>query len=192
VRESTLIYDCEIVRAIPPNGNTPRLEGVEYCGGWGDYAGMGISVACAWDLWEDRPYVFMQCGFRDFLLLCEKHERLVTFNGHAFDEPLCKAHAIPLQHSYDLLVEVRLASGQPATFTPGRTRGGYTLGALAEANLGVGKCGDGASAPILWQQGKRSEVINYCLQDVLLTRDLYLMRKRIADPTRAMWLTLRD
>jgi len=45
---NTIIYDIEIAKAIPSKSE-PKEEGVEYCKGWGDHAGMGIACLCAHD-----------------------------------------------------------------------------------------------------------------------------------------------
>jgi hypothetical protein len=37
------IYDLEIAKAIPPKVDADRLPGIEYCGGWTDYANMGVA-----------------------------------------------------------------------------------------------------------------------------------------------------
>lgn len=56
---------------------------------------------------------------------------------------------------------------------------GYGLDAVCETNFGMRKTGNGALAPILWQQGKRGQVIDYCLQDVKMERTLLdLIRDR--------------
>jgi hypothetical protein len=47
---------------------------------------------------------------------------------------------------------------------------GYGLDAVSIANGVGGKSGNGALAPVLWQQGKRGAVIDYCLRDVMLTK----------------------
>lgn len=39
--------------------------------------------------------------------------------------------------------------------------------------VGKGKSGNGELAPILWQDGKHQQVIDYCLNDVKLLRSLY-------------------
>ena len=50
---------------------------------------------------------------------------------------------------------------------------GYGLDACCNAN-GIGsKTGNGALAPIDWQQGRIGSVIDYCLQDIKLTEQLF-------------------
>ena len=160
-----LIYDCEIIKAIPTK---ERIPGIEYCSGWNDHANMGISVICAYDYRNDRYRVFLDDGFRDFEELAGDRT-LVSFNGISFDDRLCKANGIDVETRYDLLVEVWAANDLgPKYAYPSHY--GYGLGDLAQKNLGLDKTGQGALAPVLWQQGKRGAVIDYCLQDVHLTK----------------------
>ena len=50
---------------------------------------------------------------------------------------------------------------------------GFGLDAICKAN-GLGeKSGDGATAAVLWQKGKHQEVIDYCENDIRLTRKLF-------------------
>ena len=130
---NAIIYDCEIIRCIPPRDGI-RNDDLAYCDGWHDYEGMGISVIGAYD------YV----------------------------------------------------TGQPPFYIPRKTRAGYSLDALALANLGQAKTGHGALAPELWQQGRYHEVIRYCLNDVWLTKQLFDKRKSLIDPTNGEKLCLMD
>ena len=52
-----VVYDCEIICAIPDK-KVPNARDLQYCGGWGDYAGMGISVLAAVDVETQVPRVF--------------------------------------------------------------------------------------------------------------------------------------
>jgi hypothetical protein len=163
-----LVYDAEILNAIPEKGMAP-LEGIRYCQGWGDKVGMGVSVICAysWDI--GRPRVFLQDNFEEFKALAEDPETLlVGFNNHAFDDPLIRAAlgiTLDERRSWDLLRAYRVARGQD----PGYIAGGANLDKLCKANFLPGKSGSGAFAPILWQKGKYGQVIDYCLSDCYQT-----------------------
>ena len=40
-----LIYDCEIIKAVPIDyKNEAPIEGIEYCKGWDDHKNMGIRL----------------------------------------------------------------------------------------------------------------------------------------------------
>lgn len=184
-----LIYDCEIIRCIPSG---EMEEGLDYCKGWDDFEGMGISVIGCWDLKEDIPRVFLADNFQDFQALVDAREHIGGFNSVSFDDNLCRANGLSVETTYDLLCEVRVASGQPPLYTPGLTRGGYSLDALAKANLAISKSGSGDLAPKLWQRGQYGAVIDYCLRDVMLTKRLFQKRDHITDPIDGSPLCLRE
>jgi hypothetical protein len=162
---------------------------------------MGISVIGTWrnfDLVTLLGQVFAiplsfgkyqafinQVQFYKFQLLSAHCDQLIGFNSIGFDDKLCHANGLVINTDFDLLCEVRIASGQPPFYTEGITRSGYSLEALALANLGQGKTGSGELAPKLWQMGHQDKVIKYCLNDVKLLKQLYFrfLRHGLIDPT---------
>ncbi|HVA19345.1 MAG TPA: ribonuclease H-like domain-containing protein [Solirubrobacteraceae bacterium] len=174
-----LVYDIEIGRAILGR-NDATEPGIEYCAGWHDYANMGISVIGAYDYAEDRARVFCRDNALEFKRVIERSDILVGFNNLAFDNKVIEACWGPdLQlpegwqaKCYDLLVEIWGAAGLPPQFHP-RTHGGYGLDAMAMENFQTHKTGNGALAPAMWQRGQLGEVIDYCLNDIRLTKQLF-------------------
>lgn len=190
-----LIYDIEIVKAIPTS-KEPLIEGIEYCGGWHDHANMGISVIGAFDYSENRYRVFCKDNFIEFMELCAESDLLVTFNGLSFDDKVIAATigAMPNVRPYDLLVEVWAAHGLGPQFRY-PSHAGFGLDACCEANFDMNKSGNGALAPVLWQQGKIAQVIDYCLNDVRLTKQLFeavLLKGEILCPKTRQWIKMRD
>jgi hypothetical protein len=177
MQSTALVYDIEIVNGVPDRDGT-RLEGYKYCEGWHDHAGMGISVIGAYDYAEDRYRVFCADNFEAFLTLCAERAPLVSFNGLAFDDKVIDAEmapdigVMPPSTRYDILVEIWRAAGLAPRFG-GKSHGGYGLDAMGEANFGIRKSGNGALAPILWQDGRVGEVIDYCLNDIRMTKRLF-------------------
>lgn len=186
-----LVYDCEIVKAIPSSKEKP-VSGIEYCNGWRDFQNMGISVIGAYDYESDRYRVFLEDGFEEFRDLVQERTA-VAFNGRAFDDQLITANGMPPSVTYDPLVEIWAGAGLGPTFEfP--THGGYGLDAVCHANFGIRKTGNGAMAPILWQQGKHGRVIDYCLQDVKMERmllDQIIATGRIMCPKTGGTLEIR-
>lgn len=169
-----LVYDCEIVNAIPGKG--PRESGIEYCEGWRDFDNMGISCVGAWCS-KHGPRVFLQDNSAELQRAFDEADVLVSFNGLAFDNPLLAANGISIgnpERCYDLLAEIWRADGLAPEYQGG-SHAGYGLDACALANFGRGKTGNGALAPVLWQRGNRGAVIDYCLRDVELTRLLFTL-----------------
>src|SRR5690349_19210948 len=100
-----LIYDVEIVRCIPDR-EKPRVPDLEYCDGWTDYKGMGVSVVCAYVVEERNVRVFLEDNLAEFEALA-RDQVLVGFNNHGFDDHVLAAAGIAWLGSYDLLAEIR-------------------------------------------------------------------------------------
>lgn len=180
-----IIYDCEIIKAICGK-NEERLQGIKYCDGWSDHAGMGISVICVYDYATGRYRVFCADNFDEFQELVNKTDMVVGFNSIGFDNKLCAANGlnIPAEKTYDLLAEIWAGAGLTKTFKF-QTHTGFGLEACCEANFGLKKTGNGATAPVDWQRGKIGKVIDYCLNDIFLTKmllDLVISNGAICDP----------
>jgi len=180
-----LVYDIEICKAILGKNNRP-MTGVEYCEGWHDHKRMGVSCVCCYDYIENRYRTFMEDNMEDFVLLVESRRTLVGFNNIGFDNKVI-AYAVPKgnddpkklpgwtmptdpvnvekylnKKSYDILAEIRNAGG-----------GWCSLDAMVKANnLATGKTGNGALAPVWYQQGRIGKLVDYCLADVWLTKKL--------------------
>jgi hypothetical protein len=175
-----LIYDCEIAYAIPNRGEEP-IPGIKYCKGWHDHVGMGISCIGVYDYATDRYRVFLRDNLQEFAELVKTEQPLISYNGIGFDNKLLAAFNIniPAEHCYDILAELWKAAG------PGRHKG-FKLDQVCAAALGVHKSGSGALAPVLWQQVKLGQVIDYCLNDVAMTKKLFdylrVNHGRIPDP----------
>lgn len=169
-----LLYDVEIERPVPDDRRRDREPGIEYCKGWKDYTGMGVAVVCAWDWHENAYRVFLKDNLYELQNLIVRHDLVVGFNNHRFDDPLMRAHGviIPKEKSYDLLTEILRANGNEC-FSPNACAG-YGLDAVARANGGKGKSGRGDLAPVLWQRGCRGAVIDYCMRDVYLLKSLLM------------------
>lgn len=187
MHNNALIYDIEIIKAVPDK-KMPKIEGLEYCAGWHDHANMGISVIGAYDYAENRYRVFCKDNFDEFAKLLAVRRPLVTFNGLNFDnrviDAVMKIGYEPDEGDYDILVEMWRAAGLGPQFKfP--THVGFSLDAVCKVNFGTEKSGSGGKAPIDWQAGRIGTVIDYCLNDVKLTKQLYdiiLMTGLLLDP----------
>lgn len=185
-----IIYDCEIIKGILGKNDTPE-PGIEYCEGWRDFENMGISVICAYDYRDDRYRSFLKDNFGEFEDLVNlSFGPIIGFNSLAFDNMLCAANGInvPVEKSYDILVEIWAGAGLGAAFEyPSHM--GFGLDAVASANFGDHKKGHGAMAPIDWQRGNYGAVIDYCLSDVHLTKkvlDKIIRQGALRDPRNSV------
>ena len=188
-----LIYDCEIIKAIR-DPKKVDLAHIEYCNGWDDYENMGISVIGVnfIDIELDNITshsntslsVLDLYSFQDGL---DVTDVLVGFNNQSFDDKLLKANGFIIPDTvvnYDLLAEIWEGAGLGREFVY-PTHAGFGLDAICKAN-GLGeKSGDGVNAAVLWQKGEHQKVIDYCENDIKLTRklfDLIQEKGEIKDP----------
>ena len=174
-----VVYDIEIVKGIRSR-KEKGIEGIEYCKGWHDHANMGISVIGAFDSKESRYRVFCEDNFDEFFDLVSQRDLAVSFNGIGFDNKVLDLRITgkcmsELCEQYDILREIWISAKLNPDKFYWRTHGGYGLDDMAEANGLGSKSGHGALAPVQWQRGETGTVIDYCLQDVHLTRDLFDM-----------------
>jgi len=174
-----LIYDCEIEKLIPPK-DEPLDPNFDYCGGWGDYAGMGISVISAFDYTDGFPRIFFKDSIEELWKLMDKADIIAGFNSKHFDNKLMAAHGyeIPEEKTYDLFLEIKEAAGAH------KFAKGYNLDNCCLVNLGHTKSGTGDQAPKLWQRGHFGAVADYALRDIMLESRLLdlCMKQPILDP----------
>lgn len=170
-----LVYDLEIKKAILGKRETP-IEGIDYCDGWHDHAGMGISCLCAYDYGENRYRVFCDDNMNEFQELLRVRKIHVTFNGVNFDTKVVRANDLEIPETalqYDILREVWKAHGLDPDCFNFRTHVGYSLDDCCRANGFPVKTGNGALAPVQWQRGMRGTVIDYCQNDVEMTKTFF-------------------
>jgi len=167
-----IIYDCEIIKGIARD-EEGKLPDIKYCKGWGDFGQMGISCICAYDYAAERYRVFLEDNFDAFRKLIESTDLIIGFNSHRFDDLLCKANNIivPEAKSWDLLAEIWVGAGLSREYEY-PSHNGYGLEDMGMANFKRAKVGNGAMAPVAWQRGYHGSVIDYCMDDVVLTKML--------------------
>lgn len=163
-----LVYDLEIVNMIPDR-NGFMFPKYSYCRGWQDHKGMGISVIGYWSSKDESLYYTLDPEV--FGVVAAQHDLIVGFNSASFDDNVLAVNRVNVQTGYDLLEQVRIAAGFDKSYQSVPSGYSYKLDAIAKAN-GMAKMGSGELAPQLWQDGKKQEVIEYCLHDVEITVDL--------------------
>jgi hypothetical protein len=194
------IYDLEIAKAIPPKADTDRLPGIEYCGGWADYANMGIAcwALCFLDTedWNISEPIggtainqFGEPGGRFLaheLISCGLSSIPIGgFNSKKFDDQLLEEFGFSANTSdFDILEMVLEAAGMAEIkyweLEPKRS---YSLAQIANAN-GYQKTLSGEQAPIEWQRGNKEVVIDYCKNDVRIAAMTLqrLLQETLMDP----------
>jgi hypothetical protein len=163
-----IVIDAEIKKGILNKKEMP-LEGIEYCDGWRDFANMGVSVVCTYDIHTHLTRTFLEEDF-DELRLYLGDQPTAGFNTRRFDLPLLEHHGITVNQArhLDVLERIWVTLGLDPDNFDWRTHGGWSLDAIMTATFGLAKSGHGAMAPVWWQQGRKGRVIDYCGRDVWL------------------------
>jgi DEAD/DEAH box helicase domain-containing protein len=134
-------------------------------GGWNRAEKMGVSCAV---LYDSRSGQFHDYSQDRIDMLCghlSELDRVVGFNLIRFDYRVLAGlsdfdfYSLP---TVDILAKVHEVLGYR-----------LSLDHLAQNTLGVQKTADGLMALQWWQQGEMGKIIEYCTQDVRVTRDLY-------------------
>lgn len=152
-------YDLEIATPIPERDGQPD---------W-DYARRGkcgLSVLVIWDSETGRPHFYDEHNLAAGLTHLNSCDLIVSWNGLQFDTPVIEAltKGKVTAPQYDILDHCWRALGSK--------KKGYRLGEVATRTIGMGKTGQGDSAPKLVAEGRWAELYDYCLNDVYLTREL--------------------
>jgi DEAD/DEAH box helicase domain-containing protein len=137
---------------------------VQDVGGWDHVDKLGISVACAYDSKTDQFTSYTEDKLKDLIELCE--ERLVVgYNIRGFDLPVMVPYGLDPKKLdvFDIMYDLEALTRQRF----------LKLDYVAKGTLGIGKSADGLQAVEWWKQGQVQKIIDYCIQDVKVTRDVF-------------------
>ena len=137
---------------------------VQDVGGWGHIDKLKISVACAYDSKTQEYLSFKENEISRLNDLCE--ERLVIgYNIRGFDLIILQAYGLTLEKLdvFDIMYDVQTLTRQKF----------LKLETLAQGTLNVGKSADGLMAVEWWKKGEIDKIIQYCKQDVQVTKDIF-------------------
>lgn len=137
---------------------------VQEVGGWDNVAQLGISIACAYDSKTDEFLSYRENELKKLIDLCE--ERLVIgYNIRGFDLPVMVPYGLDPKKLdvFDIMYDLEALTRQRF----------LKLEAVARGTLGTGKSADGLMAVEWWKTGQVQKIIDYCIQDVRVTRDVF-------------------
>jgi DEAD/DEAH box helicase domain-containing protein len=144
----------------------------EVPGGWNAIESLKVALVVTWD-----EKMGLRTWFeKDTGMLLEelkKYDPIVTFNGERFDFKVLSAYG-SVSSLYPKSTDMLVALTKKLGFR-------VKLESLALATLGRGKTGSGTESVRWWRSEDpvlRQKAIDYCKDDVELTRDLYLFGKK--------------
>jgi DEAD/DEAH box helicase domain-containing protein len=151
-----VVFDVETKKAFDEvGGYYPEKLGVSVSGVW--YGEEGS---------EGTLRGFREEEFSEMFKIFETADRIVGFNSIDFDMAALKPYYLGdllKLPNFDILQEVEKKVGHRVK-----------LDALAKETLGIQKGGNGLDAITYFHNGEWDKLIKYCLQDVEITKDLYL------------------
>ena len=160
-----VVVDVEIAKTI------------EEVGGWDHTEKMGVACAVVYEYLTDRFRVYGPSDVESLKTRLLQADRITGFNTYRFDFPVIwglpnRERVTSLKpKSNDLLQRIWKSLGlDEEQFS--NLHKGWGLDSVCKATLGVGKSGYGGDAPKWFQAGNWARLVDYCIDDVRLERDL--------------------
>ena len=145
-------------------------KSAEEVGGWGNIHKMGLAVGVVWDSLDQKFFTYEEKDARQLADKLRTADLVVGFNVIGFDYTVLQPYSdFDLQeiNTFDMLVDVKKRLGFR-----------LSLNHLAQHTLNAKKSADGLISLQWYKEGKISKIIQYCKQDVEITRDLYLFGEK--------------
>ena len=163
--------DSEIV---PKTSNEHRIlyfdletqKSADDVGGWGNIHEMKVAVGVVWDSCEQEYFSYLEGAASQLVKKLRTADLVVGFNVKKFDYGVLQPYAdfdLDEITTFDMLIDVNKKLGHR-----------LSLNHLAENTLNAEKSADGLVSLQWYKEGKIDKIIEYCKQDVEITRDLFL------------------
>lgn len=133
--------------------------------GSNDPASLSIAVVCIHDTETDAYTSYFEEELTKLWPIIEKADLLIGYNSDHFDIPLLNKYYpgdLTAIKSVDLMKEIKKPLGRR-----------IKLDSVASATLGKKKSANGVLATSWWRQGEKQKVVDYCIDDVRITKELY-------------------
>jgi DEAD/DEAH box helicase domain-containing protein len=134
-------------------------------GGWDHVDKLGVSVACAYDSKSGEFLSYKENELDKLQKLCR--ERLVVgYNILGFDLKVLAPYGFDAKKYdvFDIMIDVHHTSGWKYV----------KLDNIAKGTLGIQKSADGLQAVEWYKKGEIDKIIEYCIKDVEITRDVFI------------------
>lgn len=157
-QQKVVVFDVETQRSF------------DEVGGRTQFHKLGVSAAVAFRYETNDFLVVTEETITLLIDVLRDAQLVVGYNIKGFDYEVLRAYTdVDLQGlpSLDLMQHLEERLG----FRP-------KLESVAMPTLGVGKLADGLQALEWWRRGEMEKIIEYCREDVRVTRDLYDFGKR--------------
>lgn len=153
-----LVFDLETQRSFQDVGGRTQMRA------------LGMSVGVVYSFANDAFHTFFEPDAAALIETLRRAELVIGFNLLGFDYEVLRGYQdvdferVP---TLDIMVDLHGKLG----FRP-------KLDSVVQATLGAGKSADGLQALVWFREGRLDLIEKYCIDDVRLTRDVYLYGKR--------------
>ena len=135
-------------------------------GGWGNIHEMKLAVGVVWDSLQQKFFSYLESEASHLIEKLKTADLVVGFNVVKFDYGVLQPYAdFDLQEitTFDMLLDIQKLLGHR-----------LSLDHLAQNTLNTKKSADGLVSLKWYKGGEIDKVIEYCKQDVQITRNLFL------------------
>ena len=158
VNKDIIVIDIETKNTFEDVGGRMNLEKLD------------ASLACIYSYNHDTYAPFRENEWHKLAPILQNARLIIGFSISRFDLPVMKKYFpfnLMALSRYDILDEIELVYGNR-----------ISLDILAKTNLGTQKTGHGLDAITYYRSGDWRSLIEYCTQDVKITKDLYDLIKK--------------
>jgi DEAD/DEAH box helicase domain-containing protein len=158
VGKDILVFDLETQRSFQDVGGRNQMRD------------LGMSVGVVYSFRDDKFTSYFEREADALIDALLGAELVVGYNLLGFDYEVLKGYRTAPYESIttlDIMVDLHGKLG----FRP-------KLDSVVQATLGAAKSADGLQALVWFREGRLDLIEKYCIDDVRLTRDLYLFGKR--------------
>ena len=141
-------------------------KSAEDVGGWGNIHDMKLAVGVVWDSCEQEYFSYQENTALQLVEKLQTADLVVGFNVKKFDYGVLQPYAdfdLDEITTFDMLIDINKELGHR-----------LSLNHLAENTLNAKKSADGLVSLQWYKEGKIEKIVDYCKQDVKVTRDLFL------------------
>jgi len=126
---------------------------------------LGITVAALYDYKNHETSIFTEKELNKLFPILENSSYIIGYNVNSFDIAVLQAYypgKVEIFSTFDILEDIREKIGRR-----------LALNDVIYATLGKKKSGHGLMAIDYYKEGKWEELKKYCMDDVLLTKELF-------------------
>lgn len=126
---------------------------------------LGVSVIAVFNYKNNQQNIFIEKELNNLFPILENCSYIIGFNINSFDLPVLQAYYpgnINHFKTFDILDDIKNILGKR-----------LSLNDVVKATLDKKKTGHGLQAIDFYKEGKWEELKKYCLDDVMLTKELF-------------------